>query len=144
MKSTPANFLLVHEADARENARVWGQASWIPEQGQTQESPQCLLVWSCSCGLLGAETAVCARSLATEPVSSGPSDRVSLQEINICLRCSSLASNLMQSSYLWRFQGRHHRIVLEHLPVTKGQVSPVGTIPRKTSDPGGLIPPLQS
>lgn len=32
-KSTPANFLLVHEASAHENAPVWGQASWIPEQG---------------------------------------------------------------------------------------------------------------
>lgn len=130
-KSTPANFLLVHKAGAHEKAQGWGQASWIPEQGQTQESSQRSLSWPCSSGLPGSETAVYTQSLATEAVSSGPSDRKSLQEINICLRCSPLASNLMQSSYLWRFQGKHHRILLEHLPVTKGQVSPARTMPQK-------------
>lgn len=114
-------------------------------RGQTQESSQeCSLARPCSSGLLGTETAICTRFLATGAVSSGPSDRESLQEISICLCCSSLASNLRQSSYLWRFQGRHHRILLEHLLLPRAGIPCAHHATERPSDPRGPIPDLQS
>lgn len=93
---------------------------------------------------LGTETAVCTQSLATEAVSSGPSDRESLKKISICLCSSSLACNLMQSSYLWKFQGRHHRILLEHHLLPGAGILCAHHNTKRPGDPREPIPDLQS